>query len=110
MAAKAARSPELIAIAGSDPHMADAALAAALGGIEGPDAIESFRGDESDWTRVLGACRTGSLFATRRAVVVRNAEALKGDEAGVSRYLEAPSPGVTLILLATKPDRRKTLW
>ena len=109
MAARVEKTPGLVAVVGPDPHLADVALAQALAKAGGEQ--ESFRGDETDWGRVLGACRTGSLFATRRAVIVRNAEALKGEEeAGTLRYLEAPNPTVTLILVASKPDRRKTLW
>jgi DNA polymerase-3 subunit delta len=115
LAAKPARTSQVIAIVGGDSYLADKALKSALlsavGESQGGDSIESFRGDETGWVRVLDACRTGSLFAPRRAVVVRNAEALKGgDEAEAIRYLETPSPGVTLILVASKPDRRRTLW
>ncbi|HWX23712.1 MAG TPA: DNA polymerase III subunit delta, partial [Vicinamibacteria bacterium] len=100
-------------IAGADSFLADEALRetlAARGGQEA-DSVESFRGEETTWARVLDLCRTGSLFAPQRAVVIRNAEALKGGEEGeVEAYLDAPNPGVTLVLVAAKPDRRRTLW
>jgi DNA polymerase III delta subunit len=74
------------------------------------DSVQVFRGDETTWTRVLDAARTGSLFATRRAVVVRNAEGLKGEGDDVAGYLDDPTPGVALLLVAAKPDKRKALW
>jgi DNA polymerase-3 subunit delta len=74
------------------------------------DSVQVFRGDESSWTRVAEAARTGSLFASRRAVVVRNAEALKGDGEEMLAYIESPAPDAALILLAGKPDKRKTVW
>ena len=116
MAAKAGKASGVVAIVGQDSALADRALAAsiqqALGGASSGNDLESFRGDETSWARILDACRTGSLFAPRRAVVVRGAEALKGadDPEDVERYALSPSPGVTLILLAGKPDRRRTLW
>jgi len=59
---------------------------------------------------VLEAARTGSLFAPRRAVVVRNADAIKGEGEEVEGYLDDPAPGAALILMAVKPDKRKKLW
>jgi DNA polymerase-3 subunit delta len=52
----------------------------------------------------------GSLFAERRAIVVRGAEGLKGDGEGLEAYLESPTPGVTLIFLAARPDKRRTAF
>ncbi|PYQ15148.1 MAG: DNA polymerase III subunit delta [Acidobacteria bacterium] len=67
-----------------DSFLADQAVekivAAAIGDDRG-DALEVLRGDETGWARVVEAARTGSLFAPRRAVVVRGAEALKGEGA-----------------------------
>jgi DNA polymerase-3 subunit delta len=93
---------------GTDPHLADSALAKALARAGGDP--EAFRGDETDWGRIVAACRTGSLFAERRAVVVRNAEGVRGEGDDLLGYLDSPNPAVTLILLAVKPDRRKTFW
>ncbi len=74
------------------------------------ESVQVFRGDETTWARVLEAARTGSLFATRRAVVVRNADAIKGEGEEVQGYLDDPSPDAALILMAVKPDKRKKLW
>jgi DNA polymerase-3 subunit delta len=101
-------------IAGADSYLAEEALsallAAALGTAERADALQVFRGDEAGWPQVVEAARTGSLFASRRAVVVRNADALKGDGEEMVAYVEDPTPDLSLILLTVKPDKRKTVW
>src|ERR1700730_7947566 len=74
------------------------------------NAVEVLRGDETGWGRVVEAARTGSLFAPRRAVVVRGAEALKGEGAEMQAYLEDPSPSVALVLVAAKVDKRRAVW
>jgi DNA polymerase-3 subunit delta len=96
-----------------DSFLAEEALERALAsavGREDPDAVQVLHGDETTWTRVVDAARTGSLFAQRRALVVRGAEALKGEGDDAVAYLEDPNPAVALILVAAKPDRRKTVW
>ena len=122
------------AIVGEDTFLAEEALervlAAAIGG-DRDEALQVLYGDEKKWEDVLGAARTGSLFAPRRAIVVRRADLLKyasapkGDDDGdaparkgrakseadpVEAYASDPSPGVTLVLLAGKPDRRRLPW
>jgi DNA polymerase-3 subunit delta len=100
-------------VLGSDSYLAEQALEGLLQsavGDERADAVQVFRGDETTWPRVLEAARTGSLFATRRAVVVRNADAIKGEGEEVKAYLDDPAPGTALIFMAVKPDKRKTLW
>ena len=52
----------------------------------------------------------GRSSPSKRAVVVRNAEALKGDGEELAGYLDDPTPGVTLVLLAAKPDKRTKVW
>jgi DNA polymerase III subunit delta len=74
------------------------------------DSVQVLRGEETSWARVIDAARTGSLFAPRRAVVVRNAEALKGEGDDVERYLADPPRDVTLVLLTARPDRRRVVW
>jgi DNA polymerase-3 subunit delta len=109
--AKAA--PLLQAIVGPDTHLAEAALERILAAAVGADregAVQVLHGDETTWGRLVESARTGSLFAPRRAIVVRAAEGLKGDEEPLLAYLEDPSPGVTLVLLAAKPDKRRTAW
>lgn len=104
------------AILGADSYRAEQALEEILSEALGPDGperaegVESFRGDEAGWGRVAEAARTGSLFVSRRAVVFRNAELAKGDGEEIVGYLSAPTPGVTVVILAAKPDKRRTVW
>jgi DNA polymerase III subunit delta len=101
------------AILGTDTYLAEASLEKLLSAAVGTDraeAVQVLRGDETTWERVLGAARMRSLFADERALVVRGAEGLKGDGEGVLAYLGDPTPGVTVILVAAKPDKRKTVW
>ena len=112
MAPRGARAG-LHVVAGGDSYLAEEALeslTAAAVGDDRADSLQVFRGDETTWARVVEAARTGSLFATRRAVVLRNADALKGDGEEMIAYLEDPSQDVSVILLTVKPDKRKTVW
>jgi DNA polymerase-3 subunit delta len=110
------RTPAVRLIAGGrefDSYRAEAALEAILEQQLGGDrveAVETFRGDETSWARVLDAARTPSLFVAKRVVVVRGAEALKGDDEGMAAFAADPAPGVTLVLMASKIDRRKGIW
>lgn len=85
-------------------------LLTAAVGADRADSVSVLRGEETSWARVLDAARTGSLFAQQRVVVVRNAEALKGEAQGLPAYLDDPTPGVALILMAAKVDRRRSVW
>jgi DNA polymerase-3 subunit delta len=100
-------------VVGADTYLAEQALeellAAWVGG-DREDSVQVLRGDETTWGRVLEAARTGSLFASRRAVVVRGADALKGEGDELAAYLEDPSPDARLVFMAAKPDKRKTVW
>jgi DNA polymerase-3 subunit delta len=98
---------------GSDSWLADQALETLLQETVGGDrdqSVQAFRGDETTWTRVVEAARMGSLFAPRRAVVVRQADALKGDGEEALAWMEDPSPQTALVLLAVKPDKRRAPW
>jgi DNA polymerase-3 subunit delta len=125
-------------VLGEDSYLAEEALERILADAIGDDRAEGLTvlyGDEVRWEGVLQAARTGSLFATRRAILVRRAELLryegqrpgkaeddlpeepaaraKGKTAGedaVGRYLDDPSPDAILVLLAGKPDRRRNPW
>jgi DNA polymerase III subunit delta len=100
-------------VAGVDPRLAEEALEELLSAAVGDDrahALQVLRGDECTWARVVDAARTGSLFAARRALVVRNADALKGDGEEMIAYLDDPTPELTLIVMAAKPDKRRGLW
>jgi len=111
--ARPSRPGPILAVVGEDTYLAEEALErilAAAVGEERQDAVQVFYGDEAKWEEVLAAARTGSLFAPRRAVVVRRAELLKGDEEAVAEYATEPAPDATLVLVAAKPDRRRNPW
>jgi DNA polymerase-3 subunit delta len=115
--ARASRPGPIQAIVGEDTYLAEEALERVLAGAIGEDrrdALQVLYGDEAKWEQVLSAARTGSLFVSRRAIVVRRAELLKyangGDEDPVEAYAADPSPDVTLVLLAARPDRRRNPW
>ena len=133
---RAARPGPLQAVVGEDTYLAEQALERILDQAIGEDRQEALAvlyGDETKWEGVIASARTGSLFVTRRAIVVRRADLLKyekgpgdegegteakgkkakgtrGAEDPVGAYLEDPSPEVTLVLMAAKPDRRRTPW
>jgi DNA polymerase-3 subunit delta len=101
------------AIVGADSYLAEQALEDLLAGWVGADrgdAVQVLRGDETSWGRVLEAARTGSLFASRRAVVVRGADGLKGEGEELPAYLDDPSPDACLVFMAAKPDKRRVAW
>lgn len=101
------------AIVGQESLLADEALEGILQAAIGADresGLQVLRGEETTWSRLVNTVGMGSLFAERRAVVVRNADALKGDGDEIAAYLEDPTPGVTLVLLASKPDKRLKAW
>jgi DNA polymerase-3 subunit delta len=99
--------------AGFDSYRAEECLEGILGeslGAERHEAVQVFRGDETTWGRILDSARMSSLFSPRRAIVVRSAEAIKGDAEELEAYLEDPNPDVTLVFIAAKPDGRKAAW
>lgn len=82
MAATARRPAPVHAIVGEDSYLAEAALQQVVEqaiGSERQEGLQVFYGDEQKWDVVLGAARTGSLFAPRRAIVVRRADAFSED-------------------------------
>jgi DNA polymerase-3 subunit delta len=112
MASPSLPSP-IQAIVGEDTYLAEEVLERVLAAAIGEDrrdALQVLYGDEQKWEDVVSAARTGSLFVARRAIVVRRADQLKGDEETAAAYADDPSPDVTLVLLAAKPDRRRSAW
>lgn len=108
-------SAAVVLILGEDSYLAEQTLERVLQeavGDERAEGVSVLFGDEVRWEAVLAAARTGSLFARRRAVVVRRADQLRAasEEDPVAAYLENPAPEATLVLLAAKPDRRRNPW
>lgn len=111
--ARGARQSTVIAILGADSYRAEAGLRQVLmaaGFADADAALQTFRGEETTWVKVTDAARTGSLFAPRRAVVVRGADQVKGEGDEMLAFLADPPEDVVLVLLAAKPDKRRTLW
>jgi DNA polymerase-3 subunit delta len=111
--AKSSRPGPVNAVLGEDTSLAEQALERVLEeaiGAERQDALRVFDGDEATWEEVVSAARTGSLFVSRRAIVVRRADQTGGDGEAMTAYAADPSPDVTLVLLAAKPDRRRNPW
>jgi DNA polymerase III subunit delta len=107
------RAKAVSAIVGADSYLAEQALETAIEAHLGSNrgqAVEVIRGDESSWPQVLDALRSPSLFVQERVVVVRGAEALRGPDDALAAYLVDPTPDTLLIVLAAKPDRRKSVW
>ncbi len=116
MASPKARAP-IFAIVGKesafDSYLAEEALERILAdqiGADRQDALAVLRGDEVSWAQVADEARSPSLFVSKRAVVVRGAEAVKGSEEEILRLLDEPPPGSILVLLAAKTDRRRKVW
>jgi DNA polymerase-3 subunit delta len=133
--ARSSRPAPIQAIVGEDSYLAEQALERVLQaavGEERQEAVKVLYGDETKWEDVIAAARAGSLFASRRAVVVRRAELLKyalaqkeedgaaeaaprkgkprADDDPLDAYAEAPAPDATLVLVAARPDRRRRPW
>ena len=111
--ARVSRPGPIQAIVGEDTYLAEEALEGILAAAIGDDrqeALQALYGDEKKWEQILGAARTGSLFVSRRAIVVRRADQLKGDDEAVADYAADPAPDVTLVLVAARPDRRRNPW
>lgn len=79
-------------------------------GADRSDALTVLRGDEVTWTQIADAARSPSLFAPSRAVVVRDADKVKGPEDGIEGILEEPVPGIAVVVMASHPDRRRSIW
>lgn len=105
-------APRVFAVVGEDSFLAERHLNVLLQAEAGAgrESLELLRGDESTWNRVLDLARTQSLFASRRAIVVRAAEGLKGGDAGLTAYLDDPNPDVALIFMLGKVDKRLSVW
>lgn len=110
------------AVSGSDDYLRLAAIRELLDGLIEPDerdgAVAEFDGPTAELAEVLDECRTLSLLAPRRIVIVRGADKFlarkyspaRGREEAyrdaVERYLDASSPSGVLILVCDRLDAR----
>ncbi|HZQ16208.1 MAG TPA: DNA polymerase III subunit delta [Gaiellaceae bacterium] len=87
-------------IAGSDRPKVDRAVARLRARFE-PDAAETLSAAEASGEDAVAACYALGLFGSGRLVLVEGAEAWKAADAkAVAAYLDAPTPGTTLALVA----------
>ncbi|MCU0241394.1 MAG: DNA polymerase III subunit delta [Vicinamibacteria bacterium] len=108
-----AKIPGLYAIVGQDGFLAERALRGIVEPLTarvGPEMVETLDGGDCTWARIIDIARSGSLFVTERVVVVRKCENVKGEEDSLVAFIQAPHPDVHLVLMAEKPDRRRTVW
>jgi DNA polymerase-3 subunit delta len=70
-----------------------------------------FYGNESKGVDILDAAQTLPMFAARRAVLVKRAEALKADALEtLLPYVHNPAPATCLIFTGAKVDQRKKFF
>ncbi|MEW6268012.1 MAG: DNA polymerase III subunit delta, partial [Thermodesulfobacteriota bacterium] len=81
-----------------------------VGPSPGFGAHEVLQGDQADLETVVTAVKTLSPTG-KRLVVLRRAERLRDEvQRGLASLLDEIPPGTALVLLATEPDMRKTLF
>ena len=98
---------------GDDDYQKDDAVRLLVGAAVDPATrdfnFETVRGAEADAGALGSLLGTPPMMAERRAVVLRDAGALKKDaRAALDRYLERPAPDTVLLLVSpagAKPDR-----
>jgi hypothetical protein len=109
------RAEASTAILGTDTYLAESALEKLLVSVVGTDRESGRRGPprRRDLVGPRHQRSTDAVAVRRREKPwsCEAADGLKGDgREGVDAYLGDPTPGVTLVLLAAKPDRRKAVW
>ena len=73
--------------------------------------MQTFRGESTRGEDVVAACNTMPFMSERRLVVVRDADKMqKGDLEALTAYARDPSKTTTLVLVATKVDKRTALY
>jgi DNA polymerase III subunit delta len=103
--------PPVLAITGGERFFVDRALVALRkvilsGGIAGFNE-DVFEGKGCTAARIVDAARTLPMLASRRMVLVREADAMAAAELDrLADYLDNPSPSSCLVLLADKLDGR----
>lgn len=73
--------------------------------------LNTFFGAESKGIDIVDAAQTLPMFAERRAVLVKRAEALKAEALEMLLpYIQNPCPSTCLIFIGTKVDQRKKFF
>lgn len=100
----------LYLVTGEESWLVDEALAAFRRGVvpEG-DVLNThlYAGADIEPASVTAMADTLPAFAPRRLIIVRDADRLPASDA-LTAYCANPSPATCLVLVMTKPDRRKT--
>jgi len=103
----------LTVLTGDDAWHLDRAQRALLDALApaaaGEFARTVFGEDKVDVAVVVGAARSMGMFASRRVVLVRDADALEGDPAILEAYATSPPPDSYLLVRAPKIDQRRKL-
>jgi DNA polymerase III subunit delta len=106
--------PDVVVVAGGEQFFVDRAVTALRRAVvgDGPAGFNEdvFEGKNGSASRILDAVRTLPMLASRRLVLVRDAEAMASAELDrLAEYLEAPCPSGCLVLTAEKLDGRTRL-
>lgn len=91
-------------IFGNDEYLRAEALGRVIGEVLGDDrdsmALAEFDGDSAELRDVLDECRTASLLAANRLVIVRDADAFVSEHReSLEKYFKSPSPTSVLVLV-----------
>ncbi|HZN55183.1 MAG TPA: DNA polymerase III subunit delta [Candidatus Polarisedimenticolaceae bacterium] len=105
--------PGLTVLTGDDTYHLDRAQTALLDALA-PDRADGFAlslvGDEPIATGALvGAARSGGMFAARRVVLLKDVAVLEGDPEPLRSYASDPPRDSYLIVRAPKLDRKRKL-
>jgi DNA polymerase-3 subunit delta len=108
---EAGRIEPLYLLTGEESWLVDEALAAFRRHVVPPgDVLNThlYTGGEVTAPSVVAMAETLPAFGPRRLIIVREADRLGSSDTLVA-YGQTPSPTTALVLVMTKPDRRKTV-
>lgn len=112
---KTTSSPPIRVIFGADDFLRAEALGRAIHEVLGGDrdsmALAEFDGDSADLRDVLDECRTASLLAAMRLVIVRDADDfVSAHREHLEKYFKAPSPTSVLVLVCRSFPKTTRLY
>lgn len=101
------RHSPIYAIFGSEDFLRSEALARIMADVLGPQreqmALAEYEGPDADLADVLDECRTASLLAPMRLVIVREADDfISNHREALEKYAKSPSATAVLVLECTK--------
>lgn len=112
---KTSPSPSIRVIFGTDDFLRAEALGRVMHEVLGGDrdrmALAEFDGDSADLRDVLDECRTASLLAAMRLVIVRDADDfVSAHREHLEKYFKAPSPTSVLVLVCRSFPKTTRLY